>query len=80
MNVLFWFDGVKDYLNGRKDIIEKAFEMFLFGSAWGEQKAYQYLKDFGLEKKTINGIDNDKMKQVFYVMRVLEPSTWRSSD
>lgn len=60
---LVFVDGVKDYLDDRKKVVENHEDVFLFGSARGGERVYEYLSGFGLEKKIKYVIDNDPMKQ-----------------
>lgn len=70
-------DGVESYLQSCRGAAEKAENIFLFGSARGGVKAYQYLQGFGLHKKIRHVVDNDVMKQGadFYGIRIISVET-----
>lgn len=56
-------DGVSDYLERCKCIAEEAEAIFLFGSARGGEKVFEFLSDCGLKDKVVCAVDNDAMKQ-----------------
>ncbi len=60
---LIFKDGVADYLNSRMELIGRHKDIFLFGSARGGQKAFDYFRKYGFQKKVVHVVDNDPMKQ-----------------
>lgn len=57
------FDGVRQYFEQCKNIVDMHNTLVLFGSAKGGEKVWSFLENYGLEQKVRCVVDNDVAKQ-----------------
>lgn len=60
---LIFEDGIAIWLDNKKRVIENHKSIFLFGSARGGEKVFDYCRAWGLQQKIVYVADNDLMKQ-----------------
>lgn len=63
LNDLLFEDGVRTYITNKRDTIEKADKIAIFGSSRGGERVYSFLREWDLSGRIFAVVDNDIMKQ-----------------